>query len=260
MPVPRRRPHDVENDEGAPTLGGMRQTTGNPPPSAPAEPETRVDPAVLGGQRTHWASTFAAHPDMYGTEPSEPAVAAAELFAERDVRTLAELGAGQGRDTLYFARRGIHVTALDFAPDAVAAIAEKAGAAGLNDRVHARTHDVREAIPLPDAGVDACYSHMLLCMALTTDELERLAAELHRVVRPGGLVVYTVRTTADAHFGAGIPRGDDMYEHGGFIVHFFDQALIDRLASGFELVDVTTFSEGELPRRLARVTMRVPQT
>lgn len=49
-----------------------------------------------------------------------------------------------------------------------------------------------------------------------------------------------------------------MYEHGGFIVHFFDRFLIDHLAAGFELMDVTDFNEGELPRRLARVTMRVP--
>lgn len=228
--------------------------------SAPADtPPPPVDTVAVAGQRAHWATTFAANPDMYGTAPSEPAVAAADLFLANQVGTVAELGAGQGRDTLSFARRGFHVTALDFAPDAVAAIAEKAAAAGLDDRVDARTHDVREAIPLPDAGVDACYSHMLLCMALTTDELERLAAELHRVVRPGGLVVYTVRTTDDAHYGSGIARGDDMFEHGGFIVHFFDQALIDRLASGFELIDVTEFAEGELPRRLARVTMRVPQ-
>jgi SAM-dependent methyltransferase len=96
-------------------------------------------------------------------------------------------------------------------------------------------------------------------MALTTVELERLARELRRVLRPGGLVIYTARTTADAHYGTGTPRGDDMYEHGGFIVHFFDRALIDRLAAGFTLIDVTDFTEGELPRRLASVTMRVQQ-
>jgi hypothetical protein len=67
------------------------------------------------------------------------------------------------------------------------------------------------------------------------------------VLHPGGLVVYTARTTADAHYGTGTPRGDDMYEHGGFIVHFFDRALIDRLAVGFEVIDVTDFTEGDLP-------------
>ena len=38
-----------------------------------------------------------------------------------------------------------------------------------------------------------------------------------------------------------------MYEHGGFFVHFFDRALIDRLAVGFEVIDVTDFTEGDLP-------------
>jgi len=87
-----------------------------------------------------------------------------------------------------------------------------------------------------------------------------VALELRRVLRPGGLVIYTARTTADAHYGTGTPRGDDMYEHGGFIVHFFNRALIEHLAAGFELIDVSDFTEGELPRRLARVTMRVPRS
>jgi len=45
----------------------------------------------------------------------------------------------------------------------------------------------------------------------------------------------------------------------GFIVHFFDRALIERLAVSFELIDATDFTGRELPRRLARVTRRVPQ-
>jgi SAM-dependent methyltransferase len=218
-----------------------------------------VDPAVLAGQQQHWAATFEAHPDMYGTDPSAPGIAAAEIFAVAGQSSVLELGAGQGRDTLYLARCGLHVTALDYAAGTVETLAAKARAAGLADRVSVARHDIRQPLPHPDASFAGCYSHMLFSMALTTIELERLAREVRRVLRPGGLVVYTARTTADAHFGAGTPRGDGMYEHGGFIVHFFDRGLIDRLAAGFELVDVTDFTEGELPRRLAQVTMRVAE-
>lgn len=218
-----------------------------------------VDPEVIAGQKRHWAATFAANPDMYGTDPSDPGLAAAEAFAAAGHHRVLELGAGQGRDTLYLARQGFDVTAFDFARGAVEAISAKVEAAGLTELVTVACHDIRTPLPLPVASVDASYSHMLFCMALTTSELERLAGDLRRVLRPGGLVVYTVRTTADAHFGAGTARGDDMYEHGGFIVHFFDPALIQRLAEGFELLDITYFTEGELPRRLARVTMRVAQ-
>jgi len=77
------------------------------------------------------------------------------------------------------------------------------------------------------------------------------------VVRPGALVVYTVRNIEDAHYRTGLSHGDGMYEHGGFIVHFFDRALIEHLAENrFDILDVTDFNEGALPRRLSRVTMR----
>jgi len=225
---------------------------------APAtQPQPPVDTQAVAGQKEHWEATFEANPDMYGTDPSAPGVAAAEAFASAGHKTVLELGAGQGRDTLYLARQGLHVTALDFAPGTIETLTSKARAAGLADMVSAARHDIRQPLPLPDTSIDASYSHMLFCMAFTTGELERLTGELRRVLRPGGLVIYTARTTADAHYGAGIPRGDDMYDHGGFIVHFFDRPLIDRLAAGFELMDVTEFIEGGLPRRLARVTMRV---
>lgn len=222
----------------------------------PTTPQPLVDTLALNGQKEHWSATFEANPDMYGTDPSAPGLAAAEAFASAGHKSVLELGAGQGRDTLYLARQGLDVTAMDFAPSTVETLRAKAEAAGLGDMVSVARHDIRRPLPLPDSSFDASYSHMLFCMALTTGELESLALELRRVLRPGGMVVYTVRTTADAHYGAGIPRGDDMFEHGGFIVHFFDQTLIDRLAAGFELMDVTEFIEGGLPRRLARVTMR----
>jgi hypothetical protein len=47
-----------------------------------------------------------------------------------------------------------------------------------------------------------------------------------------------------------------MFENGGFIVHFSDRPLVDRLAEGYTVLEVHEFEEGELPRRLWRVTLR----
>ncbi len=222
--------------------------------STPIDP--LVDDAALRGQQAHWTHTFAAHPDMYGQAPSAPARAAVPLFQTEGVGPLLELGAGQGRDALFFARQGFRVQALDFAADATAAIEAKAIAAGLAPALTVLRHDAREPLPFDASVFDACYAHMLLCMALTTVEIERLVGEVWRVLRPGGLFVYTVRSTTDAHYGAGIARGDDMYEHGGFIVHFFSREFVERVATGWTLLDVTAFEEGDLPRRLLGVTMR----
>jgi hypothetical protein len=72
--------------------------------------------------------------------------------------------------------------------------------------------------------------------------------------------VYTVWHTGGAHFGAGIAHGDDIFEHGGFAVHFFDRRLVDALAVGWDLVELRPFEEGELPRRLWRVTQTLCET
>ena len=207
-------------------------------------------------QREHWQATFDANPDMYGTDPSEPGAYAVELFTREQARAVLELGAGQGRDTLAFLRAGLAVTALDYAADALVDLQRTAVDDEVASQLVVLARDVRRPLPLPDASVDAVYSHMLFNMALTTAELDALAAEVRRVLRPGGLHVYTVRHTGDAHYRAGTPHGDDMWENGGFIVHFFDRALVDRLTAGYNLLDLTEIEEGSLPRKLWRITLR----
>ncbi len=222
----------------------------------PDEPEK----PVLDAQRQHWQGTFETRPEMFGRDPSEPARLSAAAFERANVRRVLELGGGQGRDALFFATKGFEVHVLDYAHSAVDAILDKTTKAGLSGHLTASQHDVRLPLPFPDGSFDACYSHMLFCMALTSAELETLSCEILRVLRPGGLSIYTVRNTRDADYGRGIHRGEDLYENQGFIVHFFDRAKVDRLARGFEVLSVEEFEEGKLPRRLYRVTLRKPQT
>jgi SAM-dependent methyltransferase len=136
---------------------------------------------------------------------------------------------------------------------------QAAAAQGVADRVRTLAYDARDPLPLPDGSVDAVFAHMLLCMALSTGRIRALVGEVRRVLRPGGAFVYTVRHTGDAHYGVGLGHGDDIYEHGGFAVHFFDRALVDRLAAGWHPVEVHAFEEGDLPRRLWRVTQTAPR-
>lgn len=214
---------------------------------------------LISGQREHWDTTLAGNPGMYGPEPSEPGRYAADRFRAEGLARVLELGAGQGRDTVAFLAAGLEVDAVDYAGDALAGIVSAVGPQ-LSAHLTTAVHDVREPLPFPTGSFDACYSHMLFTMALTTAELERLAAEVRRVLRPGGICIYTVRHTGDPHFGTGRMLGDNLCENGGFVVHFFDRPLVGRLAAGFVLEDITAFEEGGLPRRLWRVAQRKPLT
>jgi len=213
--------------------------------------------AVPDTQREHWESTFSLTPQMYGEEPSESGRYALERFTAAGASDVLELGAGQGRDTAMFLAAGISVTALDYTSSALEQMRSDLGDA-LTAGLTTAAHDVREPLPLPASSMDAAYAHMLFCMALSVAELQRLAAEVRRVLRPGGQLVYTVRHTGDAHCGAGIHHAEGVWETGGFAVHFFDRALVDQLATGYELIDFAELEEGSLPRRLWRITQRTP--
>jgi SAM-dependent methyltransferase len=211
---------------------------------------------LSAAQRQHWQDTYRVHPRLYGSDPSAPAVYAARVFKAAGAERVLELAAGHGRDALYFANQGFTVLAADFSSVALEQIRQDAHAAGVDARVEALVHDLRDPLPLEAGAVDAVYAHMALCMAFSSSEIHNIVNEISRVLRPNGTFVYTVRHTGDAHYGAGNSYGDDIFEHGGFAVHFFGRQMLDDLADGWVFDDVHPFEEGELPRMLWRVTAR----
>lgn len=211
---------------------------------------------VLNNQHRHWENMLSNKPDMFGTKPSDPAQKAAELFKKEGRVKILELGGGQGRDTIFFAQNGFQVTVLDYCESGIEAITQKSKGLGVSKSITAACHDARKPLPFDDETFDACYSHMLYCMALTTAELEFLSDEIRRVLKPNGLNIYTVRNTKDPHFQTGIHQGEEIYEIGGFVIHFFSKEKVGHLAKGFEIVGLDEFEEGTLPKRLFRVTLR----
>jgi SAM-dependent methyltransferase len=219
------------------------------------EDERKVE-EVLNNQHRHWENMLSNKPDMFGTEPSDPAQKAAELFKKEGRVKILELGGGQGRDTIFFAQNGFQVHVLDYCESGIEAITQKSKGLGVSKSITAACHDARKPLPFDDETFDACYSHMLYCMALTTAELEFLSDEIRRVLKPNGLNIYTVRNTKDPHFQTGIHQGEEIYEIGGFVIHFFSKEKVGHLAKGFEIVRLDEFEEGTLPKRLFRVTLR----
>jgi SAM-dependent methyltransferase len=215
-----------------------------------------MEQKILDAQRQQWQDMFLEKPEMFGAEPSNPARKAAELFKQEGKTKVLELGSGQGRDTLYFARHGFNVYALDYSNHGLEAINKKAHDLGLSHLIMTKVHDVRNPLPFDHETFDASYSHMLFCMALTTVQLQFLSEEIRRVLKLGGISAYTVRHTGDTHYKKGIHRGEDMYEVGGFIVHFFSREKVELLAKGYEIIGVHEFEEGELPRKLFLVMLR----
>ncbi|ACS81527.1 class I SAM-dependent methyltransferase [Maridesulfovibrio salexigens] len=206
-------------------------------------------------QQELWDQIFTESESYFGEQPSLLAQKSLELFRENNVCSVLESGCGQGRDTFLFAQDGIKVTALDYSTRAVDEISAKATSSSLSSYIDSRCFDIRKPLPFESESFDACYSHMLLCMELTMAEISCALSELHRVLKPGGLAVYSVRSIFDRHYRAGDHLGENLYEVGKFAVHFFSEDKLRGLASGFKIKSIERIEEGALPRDLFCIVM-----
>jgi len=209
-----------------------------------------LDKNILNRQSQHWETTFSNKPERFGLEPSLRAREALNIFKETNYSKIVELGAGLGSDSIYFGKNSINVTALDYSENGIKVINEKIKKENLTSSISTLKFDIREDLPFETNSVDACYSHMLYCMALTQKDLDKLNSEIHRILKPGGLNIYTVRNTDDGDYKKGIHRGEDLYEIDGFIIHFFSKDKILNLTNGFKNLSIEYFEEGSFPRKL----------
>ncbi len=215
-----------------------------------------MDRKILDQQSQHWEKSFSNKPEMFGLEPSLAAVKALKIFKEKNITKIIELGSGLGRDTIFFAKNSISVEALDYSPTSIKIINQKARKLNLSKFINTNIYDVRKSLPFATESFNACFSHMLYCMALSSSDLKNLNNEICRVLKPDGINIYTVRHTEDGDYKNGIHRGEDLYENDGFIVHFFSEKKIKDLTSGFNILEIEKFQEGSFPRKLFKVTLK----
>ena len=69
--------------------------------------------------------------------------------------------------------------------------------------ISTKIFDVREKLPFEDCSIEACFSHMLYCMALTESDLEELNKKIHnlsnfKLIIVFGNIINGVRINKDA--------------------------------------------------------------
>ncbi len=113
-------------------------------------------------------------------------------FAKKVVKYLTEgksaldLGCGYGTDTIYFARKGMRMTALDFSKASVESVKQKAKNAHIHS-IKILQHDLSKKLPFPDRSFDAVYAHLSIHY-FDDATTRRIIAEIKRVLKPNGLL------------------------------------------------------------------------
>src|SRR5713226_8895005 len=112
----------------------------------------------------------------------------AALLALDGHERILDLGCGIGGPSRYLANNfGCRVTGLDLTPEFCRVATMLAQRTGLADKVDYRVGDAL-AMPFPDASFDVIWSQNV---AMNIADRDRLYAEIHRVLTPGGRYAFS---------------------------------------------------------------------
>jgi SAM-dependent methyltransferase len=203
-----------------------------------------------------WNKIYKSDSTFFGEEPSNFALLCFNHMKAHNVRKVLELGAGHGRDTILFASNGIEVEALDYSAIAVEILDKITKEKRLP--IKPQFFDVKRPLPFSDGYFDAVYSHMLLNMRFSLEDLNFIFSEINRVLKPKGFNFFSVRNQNDSSCGKGIEIEKAIYDIDGFQIRFFTEKEIEDLtaAEGFEILWIR--EEYEEPVNLYLVSSKKP--
>ena len=172
-----------------------------------------------------WEARFAAEHFVFGTEPNAfLARNAARIAPGARVLTVAD---GEGRNGIWLAQQGFHVTAQDFSPTAQAKARKLAAERGVTLDWELSDLTAREwASDAFDAVVGIFYQF------LSPAERGPVFGGIRKTVRPGGLVLIEGYGPRQIEYGTGGPKR---------VENLYTRALLHDAFKGFADVDVVAY-------------------
>ncbi len=170
----------------------------------------------------NWDDDYRKKGRLYGGSPRE-------LPVFPGGARILELGCGDGKTLSALVRTGRDVMAVDFSPRAVSlarTVAQQGSGVGL------AVADAR-VLPFRDAMFDAVVAVHVLGHS-TQDDRARIAGEVGRVIRPGGLLYVAGFSRSDFRCGSGQETEPESFIRGnGVLTHYFTGLEVATLFPGF---------------------------
>ncbi len=173
--------------------------------------------------------------------PCEESYYYASRWKEKGYSRLLDLGCGLGRHTVFFARQGFSVSAMDLSAEAVHSTQDWLKEEGILGDV--KTGDML-SLPYPDAAFDCLFSYHVISHT-DTPGVKQIISEIRRVLAPGGEMFLTLCSKDTwSYKDAGFPVIDEnsvMKTDGAEVnvPHFYvnlDDLFV--LFKGFEIIKV----------------------
>lgn len=178
----------------------------------------------------YWNAYYMGNPDI--KNPSLFAQAVGENMEK--TKSVLDLGCGNGRDSVYFAKLGLNVTAIDASDAAVRQLKEEHG----EDRIRFVCDDFVSSSDIYAYQYDYVYSRFTL-HAINEQQETEVLNNIYNALENGGLFFIEVRSVNDELYGMGEEVGEDSYIYDEHFRRFIRmERLVGKMRmTGFQILE-----------------------
>lgn len=168
-----------------------------------SQPQTKLFTIKLDSTSNLWDLEYTTHqviPSSTRMLPSKALVLFSELLGiQRGIKVL-DAGSGTGRNSIYLAKRGCEVHALDFSKVALNRLDVAATQAGIRDKIFSYQHELQSPFPFSSKSFDLALDSYVLCHFTDSNFKSFYLGELHRTLKPSGLLFSSVFSVDDEYY------------------------------------------------------------
>lgn len=161
--------------------------------------------------------------------PSSFAKRALPLIQKLKLKTVLDLGCGNGRDALYFTRHGLHVMALDISESGIKSLQSK------NDTITCIQGDISTYTGKPNS-FDVIFAHLSI-QYFNDATTSKIFSRLHSMLNKGGLLFVKCKSTDDPLFGKGEKVEENVYVY-DHMRHFFTKKYMAEKLNAFTVLQI----------------------
>lgn len=162
-----------------------------------------IEPAVGSPGRERWDeeyNTHAAIPSSHRSSPSKALVAASAAIDYPRISNAIDVGCGNGRNSIYLAKRGINTVAVDFSDRAIEIARERFSRSKSSGSIDIVQGDVSRGLPFKASSADLVVDSYTSCHFLDDNKLTEYFSEVERVLRSDGQFYWSALSLDDQYY------------------------------------------------------------
>ena len=184
-----------------------------------------------------WENSFIKHQTMWGFDPTDSAIYAADFFKEKQIKNILIPGIGYGRNAKLFLDNGIKVTGIEISKTAIDLAVQ-----------HYKTemkiyHGSVTDMPFDNYIYDGIFCYGLIYL-LNEQEREKLISDCYNQLKPNGFMIFSAISKESPNYGIGKQIGKDWFEiPEGARLFFYDENSVRQEFENYGLTELNEIDE-----------------